>query len=221
MNTRLYYSYTDGNNYSRETSAVVAGEISDEQREQIRGSLDHEEDFVPTQVGLPDGSLIGRGYQPTDMDGDSHHLYVDSIETTNDLPTAGGDIAAVTAAFVAHRGAWDWEGLPLPKGDEWTGISLTDDLAESPERAAEMVIWAVGREVDGGRVERGAWRDEASAKRALRAADRQVKGGKVLSCWGEAYTEAGWAVCCRAWRERGYTPPELPPLTVAAVGLGA
>jgi hypothetical protein len=118
MNTRLVYSYTDGSNH-RDTSVVVAGAITPEQREQIRVSLAPEEVgggsrsgagyFVPAQVGLPDGSMIGQGYQPTPMDGDMHELRAEEIETTMAGPTVPGDIATLTAAFAGQRGHWNWK----------------------------------------------------------------------------------------------------------------
>jgi hypothetical protein len=232
MNTRLYYSYTDGNNYDCDISVVVAGAISEEQRAQIRQALDHEELFVPTQVGLPDGSMVAHGYQPCDLDGNAHRLDAAEIELTEDAPTVRAGIAALAEGFAEHGSdrqdrAWNWNSLSLPTGSEWAGMALVEDLEEAPERASAMTIWAVARvggsrsdAIRGDTVERRVWRHRATAMRALRAARREVKAGSGMSCWGEAYTEMGWAVCCRAWQERGYTPLELLPLQATEVGLG-
>jgi hypothetical protein len=94
-------------------------------------------------------------------------------------------------------------------------------MKEDPGRAQRMTIWAVARELDG-TVIRRVCRDQQEAERVLRITRRGllgVPGSLQRQVWGEAYTDAGWAASCRAWQERGYTPPELPPLEVATAGL--
>jgi len=51
MNTSIEYLYRDANNYKQYEEAILEGELTDEQKALI---LKHEDEFIPSQVGLSD-----------------------------------------------------------------------------------------------------------------------------------------------------------------------
>jgi hypothetical protein len=210
MNTRFTYTYRDANNYKNVGEAVVAGEITAAQRQQIDMALDDGEFFVPIQVGLPDCSEISRGYMPCEADHAWTELDVHEIETTEDAPSVAGDIDTVVAAFAAHAGKWDLTTPYLPSDEEMSGMRLVEDLDEEEISHGGFTVWALAIHFPTA-IQRRAWGDRASLLRERRRTlDRPAQ-----SIWLEAYTPIGWQAACRAWRERGYQPPEIAPLTVA------
>lgn len=98
MNTKISYIYRDAHNYKVGNTAVVAGEISDEDQDYIFGHcLDDDEWFIPHKVGLPEKTFVDLGYK-YDADADHPYFELESMELTDEQPTV-----SVTAEQLVER----------------------------------------------------------------------------------------------------------------------
>lgn len=103
LNTGFDYLYRDADNYKCRYQAIVRGEMT---REQIETIIDCCEDriyFLPEQVGLPFGHLIGFEFDPQ-----SDHPWCEqeSVYLTPLAPTVNMTAEELVAAFVAAKGNW-------------------------------------------------------------------------------------------------------------------
>jgi hypothetical protein len=79
MNTKLFYSFTDDDLWTRYISVVLKGEL---RWGEFRKLLEKKQWFLPYQVGLPDIS----SNMPTKTDHNWHHLNHNGVELTDDDP---------------------------------------------------------------------------------------------------------------------------------------
>lgn len=103
-NTAIYYLYRDASNYKMPNSCVVAGTLSEQQKETILDSLDNEEYFVPEKVGLP---AVRFSEEWTQDDHIWFELSEDGFSVTTESPTVEIDTQTLTAAFAAAKGKWE------------------------------------------------------------------------------------------------------------------
>ena len=54
MNTQINYLYRDADNYKSFNNCVIRGQLTPEQKSEIKGCLEHGEFFIPSLVGLPE-----------------------------------------------------------------------------------------------------------------------------------------------------------------------
>lgn len=54
MNTRIEYLYRDASNYKKSNQVIVAGVLSEAQKQTIQECLSGGEYFIPRQVGFPE-----------------------------------------------------------------------------------------------------------------------------------------------------------------------
>ena len=113
MNTRIAYLYRDANNYKVGNTAVVAGEISEEDRQYIfEHCLDDDEWFVPHKIGLPEKTFVDLGYK-YDAEADHPYFELQSIEPTDTPPTVDMTADELVERFKAYAGKnwmeWDAE----------------------------------------------------------------------------------------------------------------
>lgn len=105
MNTAMSYMYRDGSNYKDYTNIVLAGEITDIDRDVIQKSLDGGVYFIPEQVGLPANRL-----DQYSRDEDDHpYCELDPIygfKLTSADPTEEFTMEELVAAFAAVT-VWD------------------------------------------------------------------------------------------------------------------
>ena len=126
MNTKIEYLYRDAHNYKVGNTAVVAGEISEEDRQYIfEHCLDDDEWFIPHKVGLPEKTFVDLGYK-YDAEADHPYFELESIEATEDQPTV-----SVTAEQLAER-------FKTFSGRNWMEEEA-DTAKEQFERRVELV----------------------------------------------------------------------------------
>lgn len=110
MNTLVYYLYRDGSNYKVHNEVVLKGEITPEQISAIAESLDSGENFIPSQVGLPER----RFENWTEDDGPWFELDPNTaFSCTEQESTVEMTVDELVAKFVAAKGAWD-DGAVMP-----------------------------------------------------------------------------------------------------------
>ena len=132
MNTRIEYLYRDANNYKVGNTAVVAGEISEDDRLYIFDNcLDDGEYFIPSKVGLPEKTFVDLGYK-YDAEADHPYFELESMELTDEHPTVN-----VTAEQVVERskafsdGNWMEEEADTAKERFEKRVELITRLGES------------------------------------------------------------------------------------------
>jgi hypothetical protein len=115
--THVPYMYRDANNYKAHHTVRLAGQITDEQRERVRQSLesivgDHT-GFIPEQIGWPhagDGEGSWTSFPNPNDDHCWHELDVDEIEVSGTwagvLPTETVEQWVAAMVEAAERG-WD------------------------------------------------------------------------------------------------------------------
>ena len=115
MSTRINYLYRDASNYKQAGAIVIAGEVSEAQRDTIAATLDGEEFFIPEQVGFPNPRNL------FDEPSDDDHCWCE-LDVANDFEqvdapatdsrTADEIVAAIVAA--AFEGWDDVTYAPAP-----------------------------------------------------------------------------------------------------------
>lgn len=112
-NTRIVYSYRDGDNYKVAGDVVLAGLLSQSDKDAILAHCDSaltgNPSFIPGQVGLKD--LQDSFETPSRWDDRRDHPWheIDVIEDT-DMAADSGDAQDFTRSFLAT--AWDHAWLP-------------------------------------------------------------------------------------------------------------
>jgi len=102
-NTRIDYLYRDADNYKRDNTCVVAGTITEEQKEAILDSLDDGEYFIPKLVGMPEKKFDT--YDPQ-ADHPFFELGPASFNHTDDDPTLELTVVELVERFRAHKEKW-------------------------------------------------------------------------------------------------------------------
>lgn len=108
-NTKVSYYYRDASNYKQFHKVVVAGELTDDQQQQIWQSLSTDTDngFIPEQVGLdPLQTLFDDDF--TEDDHPWHTL--EAVESTDEPTTLDKTAQELLTDFVNAAGQWDDSG---------------------------------------------------------------------------------------------------------------
>lgn len=105
MNTRMEYLYRDASNYKSPNQVIVAGTITEEQKEAILQTLEDGTYFIPEQVGLD----LYRGWDITEDDHPFCELDVekDFYETEEAADDENFTVDDLVAAFLSTGGKWD------------------------------------------------------------------------------------------------------------------
>ena len=117
-NTRIDYMYRDAGNWKQypEMPFIVAGALTDEEIDRLRGTLVENDNFVAGQVGMD--ALQGQVTPGTD---DHGYCEVEDITLTDDAPTYGHCTAQELLARFEAAAAEGWDpvaecerlGIPL------------------------------------------------------------------------------------------------------------
>ena len=102
MNTRMEYLYRDASNYKSPNQVIVAGTITEEQKEAILQTLEDGTYFIPEQVGLD----LYRGWDITEDDHPFCELDVekDFYETEEAADDENFTVDDLVAAFLSTGG---------------------------------------------------------------------------------------------------------------------
>jgi hypothetical protein len=92
MNTRLFYSFTDKDDWTRYASVVIKGEM---RWKELKKLLDQKMWFLPPQVGLPDIS----NNMPGELEHTWHNIGHDGIELTDENPDIDLDTRTLVQRF--------------------------------------------------------------------------------------------------------------------------
>ena len=132
MNTKISYLYRDADNYKVGNTAVVAGEISEEDRQYIFGHcLDDDEWFIPHKVGLPEKTFADLGYK-YDADADHPYFELESMELTDEQPTVNVTAEQLVERFKAFSDRnWMKEEADTAKEHFEKRVELVTRLGES------------------------------------------------------------------------------------------
>ena len=105
MNTRMEYLYRDASNYKSPNQVIVAGTITEEQKEAILQTLEDGTYFIPEQVGLD----LYRGWDITEDDHPFCELDIekDFYETEEAADDENFTVDNLVAAFLSTGGKWD------------------------------------------------------------------------------------------------------------------
>lgn len=116
MNTRINYLYRDASNYKRYNSAIVEGEITQDDLKRIAKCMDGEY-FIPRQVGLSEERIV-EDYRTDDdhawfewemaTDDNDNIIVEESVEFTKEEPDVDLTVEELVANFEAVI-AWDEE----------------------------------------------------------------------------------------------------------------
>lgn len=103
MNTRINYLYRDACNYKVHNEVVIKGTFTSEQIDEIIRCLSDGENFIPSQVGLPEQ----RFDEVTEDDTCWFELNRKDFEETKDEETSDLTIDEIVGAFLAAKGNWN------------------------------------------------------------------------------------------------------------------
>lgn len=103
QNTRIEYLYTDADNYIVTNYAIVPGRFTKEQIDQIIGSLDEGEYFIPRKVGMPEKKFD----DTTEADHDWFKLHAADFIETDEIENLDVKPDVLTARFLACKGRWE------------------------------------------------------------------------------------------------------------------
>lgn len=104
MNTRINYYYTDVSNYHCRTHGIVAGIVTEQQKQEIMDCLNDGDFFMPGQVGLD--VEYAWALDPQD-DHPWWHFHDDSFEETDKAPTVNLTADELVEKFKAAKENWD------------------------------------------------------------------------------------------------------------------
>lgn len=109
-NTKIEYLYRDADNYKQWNEAVVRGELTEAQKEDILSCLLDGEYFIPGAVGLPE-----KRFEVWDTDSDHEWFELDAsgFSTTDAEETVDLDVEELTRRFLAAKGRWETPGILL------------------------------------------------------------------------------------------------------------
>lgn len=103
MNTRISYLYRDASNYKMLNEAIVHGSITKYQIDIIMGCLKYGENFIPSQIGLPEK----RFGELTEDDHCWFELQKSGFASTEDDPGVGMTVDELVKKFLEMKGNWD------------------------------------------------------------------------------------------------------------------
>lgn len=86
MNTKIGYMYRDGSNYKQYNEVIIAGTLTQQEKNDIVKALDEGQYFIPSQVGLCDLQERMIAF-PNDDDHVWHELNIKDITETENEPT--------------------------------------------------------------------------------------------------------------------------------------
>lgn len=118
MNTRINYIYIDASNHKVHNTAVVSGELSEAQIEEINACLHDSKQFIPSQVGLSE-----ERFSMWDDRDDGCWFLLQSIYLTDDRPTELLRAEELLTNFRAAK-------------DNWHEAERNKELSESMEHYA-------------------------------------------------------------------------------------
>lgn len=101
-NTCIGYLYRDASNYKQWNEAVVSGAITAEQIETIMSCLPDGENFIPSDVGLPET----RFETFTEDDMEWFELSKEGFSATHKEPTTDLSVEDLVNAFLAKKEEW-------------------------------------------------------------------------------------------------------------------
>lgn len=106
MNTRINYQYRDASNYKVFNTAVIEGELTEDDQKIILDCLHDGEYFIPSQVGL-DEERFG------DITEDDHYWFELEPGFAEPCNSASCGITAeqLVASFKATKGNWEEHDL--------------------------------------------------------------------------------------------------------------
>lgn len=122
MNTTMNYLYRDASNYKVWNTVVLSGQITEEQKKQIFDCLAEGDNFIPSQVGLPE-----KRFETINED-DGPYFELDTsyaFEETEDEPTVDMSVDELVDAFRQCKGKWN-EAWPWSE----RGSDDADELSE-------------------------------------------------------------------------------------------
>lgn len=116
-NTRIDYLYRDADNYKRNNTVIVRGEITEALKQAIMNSLfDGDGHFIPEQLDLP---IKRPGDTLTSADHCFCELTADDFTLTDEAPTDPRTISNLATDFVqAAYDGWDVAGYAVVVADE-------------------------------------------------------------------------------------------------------
>lgn len=99
--TKISYEYRSAGGYGMQGNAVLAGEITPEEKEIILQKLENGEVFIPSQVGLSDLQEIYFEEHGFSWDDDEDHVWhiLKSIQLTDEKPTESMDVHELVRRF--------------------------------------------------------------------------------------------------------------------------
>ena len=105
MNTRMEYLYRDASNYKSLNQVIVAGTITEDQKDTIQQTLEDGIHFIPEQIGLD----LYRGWDVTEDDHPFCELDVekDFYDTEESADDDSFTVDDLVAAFVSTNGKWN------------------------------------------------------------------------------------------------------------------
>lgn len=106
MNTLISYTYRDASNYKSHNQAIVAGELSEADKQVILTCLDYETYFIPHLVGLGE-----KTFDDYDPNGQDDHPWFElgyySFESTPAEPTVSVTASELVERFKACKDKWE------------------------------------------------------------------------------------------------------------------
>lgn len=102
MNTKINYTYRDRGNFHVHNEAIIPGELTAEQQEEILRCCDSKEWFVPSQVGLSEQ----RFENWTEDDTPFFEVGDPFFELTNEAPTVNITPLLLVIAFQKAENHW-------------------------------------------------------------------------------------------------------------------
>lgn len=102
-NTKITYLYRDADNYKVLNTAIVSGELTHKEIEEICAALEDKQYFIPHQVGLPET----RFDDVTEADHPWFELEEQDFEETDEDPTVDITTEELYSAFMEAAGSWD------------------------------------------------------------------------------------------------------------------
>lgn len=103
MNTKISYLYRDASNYKMPNEVVIAGPITEHQISIIMDCLECRENFIPSQVGLPEE----RFGEWTEDDHCWFELQRCGFEATGEEPDVYITADELVGKFLEAKGNWD------------------------------------------------------------------------------------------------------------------
>lgn len=102
MNTKISYLYRDASNYKMPNETIILGPITEHQIDIIMDCLECGENFIPSQVGLPEE----RFGEWTEDDHCWFELQRCGFEATGEEPVVNMTVDELVGKFLEAKGKW-------------------------------------------------------------------------------------------------------------------